>query len=89
MPTSAAGSSSNAWRARGKVARGLSNADPLPAGRITPSSSMDFAKSRQSNINDEEEAAFKKAAAHVPELTDEQLAALIRNGQFLEVDHDG
>ena len=54
-----------------------------------PSSSMDFAKSRQSNINDEEEAAFKKAAAHVPELTDEQLAALIRNGQFLEVDHDG
>lgn len=48
-----------------------------------------FAKSRQSNINAEEEAAFKKAAAHVLELTDEQLAALIRNGQFLEVDHDG
>nr|WP_093191976.1 type II toxin-antitoxin system RelE/ParE family toxin [Thiocapsa sp. KS1] len=48
-----------------------------------------LAKSRQSNIGKEEEAAFKKAATHVLELTDEQLAALIRNGQFLEVDHDG
>jgi hypothetical protein len=48
-----------------------------------------FAKSRQSNIGKEEEAAFKKAAPHVLELTDEQLAALIRNGQFVEVDHDG
>ncbi|WP_373507842.1 type II toxin-antitoxin system RelE/ParE family toxin [Thiocapsa sp.] len=48
-----------------------------------------FAKNQQSNIGDEEAAAFKKAAPHVLELTDEQLAALIRNGQFLEVDHDG
>ena len=47
-----------------------------------------FAKSQQANISDEEAAAFKKAARHVLELTDEQLAALIRNGQFSEVDDD-
>ena len=48
-----------------------------------------FAKSQQANMGDEEEAAFKKAARHVLELTDEQLAALIQNGQFSEVDEDG
>lgn len=48
-----------------------------------------FAKSHQANTSDEEEAAFKKAAPHVLELTDQQLATLIRNGQFSEVDdHD-
>jgi hypothetical protein len=47
-----------------------------------------FAKNRQANISDEEEAAFKKAARHVLELTDEQIAALIRNGQFSVVDDD-
>jgi hypothetical protein len=48
-----------------------------------------FAKSQQANIGDEEDAAFKKAARHVLELTDEQLTALIQNGQFSEVDDDG
>lgn len=48
-----------------------------------------FAKSQQANISDEEETAFKKAARHVLELTDEQLSALIQNGQFSEVEHDG
>ncbi|MCU0836901.1 MAG: type II toxin-antitoxin system RelE/ParE family toxin [Chromatiaceae bacterium] len=47
-----------------------------------------FAKNQQANISDEEEAAFRKAARHVLELTDEQIAALIRNGQFSEVDDD-
>ena len=48
-----------------------------------------FAKSQQANISDEEAAAFKKAARHVLELTDQQLATLIQNGQFSEVDDDG
>jgi len=48
-----------------------------------------FAKSQQANISDEEEAAFKKAARHVLDLTDEQLATLIQNGQFSEVENDG
>ena len=48
-----------------------------------------FAKSQQANISGEEEAAFKKAARHVLELTDEQLSALIQTGQFSEVEHDG
>lgn len=48
-----------------------------------------FAKNQQANISDEEEAAFKKAARHVLELTDEQLSALFRNGKFSEVEHDG
>ncbi|MBK1647300.1 addiction module toxin RelE [Rhabdochromatium marinum] len=45
-----------------------------------------FAKSQQANISDEEETAFKNAARHVLELTDEQLSALIQNGQFSEID---
>lgn len=48
-----------------------------------------FAKSQQANVSDEEVAAFKKAAQHVLEMTDEQLCALIQNGQFSEVEHDG
>jgi len=48
-----------------------------------------FAKSQQANISGEEEAAFKKAARHVLELTDEQLSALIQTGQFSEVEYDG
>ncbi|MBK1724997.1 type II toxin-antitoxin system RelE/ParE family toxin [Thiocystis violacea] len=48
-----------------------------------------FAKSQQANISDEEETAFKNAARHVLELTDEQLSALIQNGQFSEVEQDG
>lgn len=48
-----------------------------------------FAKSDQANISVAEEAAFKKAAHHILNLTDEQIAALIRNGQFWEVEnHD-
>jgi hypothetical protein len=48
-----------------------------------------FAKSDQANISAAEEAAFKKAAHHVLNLTDEQIATLIRNKQFWEVDgHD-
>jgi hypothetical protein len=48
-----------------------------------------FAKSQQANVSDEEVAAFKKAAQHVLKMTDEQLCALIQNGQFTEVEHDG
>ena len=48
-----------------------------------------FAKSQQANISSEEAAAFKKAARHVLELTDQQLATLIQNGQFSEVDDHG
>lgn len=47
-----------------------------------------FAKNQQANISDEEEAAFKKAAQHVLELTDEQLSALILNGQFSQFEHN-
>jgi hypothetical protein len=48
-----------------------------------------FAKSQQANVSDEEVAAFKKAAQHVLDMTDEQLCALIQNGQLTEVEHDG
>ena len=48
-----------------------------------------FAKSQQANVSDEEVAAFKKAAQHVLDITDEQLSTLIANGQFSEVEHDG
>jgi hypothetical protein len=48
-----------------------------------------FAKSDRDNIDDDEEAQFKRAAVHVLGLTDEQLAELISKGQFLEVHENG
>lgn len=48
-----------------------------------------FAKSGQANISEDEVAAFKKAARHILNLTDEQLAELIQNGQLSEVDDYG
>lgn len=48
-----------------------------------------FAKSQQADISDEEMLAFRKAARHILVLTDEQLTALIQQGQLTEVDdHD-
>ena len=46
-----------------------------------------FAKRDRENIDDDEEAMFKKAAVHVLGLSEEHLAALILKGQFSEV-HD-
>jgi hypothetical protein len=47
-----------------------------------------FAKSDRDNIEEDEEAEFKKAAAHVLALSEEHLAALVGKGHFFEVrDH--
>jgi len=46
-----------------------------------------FAKSDRENIDDDEEAGFKKAAVHVLGLSEKHLAELITKGQFSEV-HD-
>lgn len=48
-----------------------------------------FSKSDRDNIDDSEETQFKKAAAHVLGLTDQQLALLINKGQFSEVQENG
>lgn len=48
-----------------------------------------FAKSQQSNIGDDEKAAFKQAAQHILDLSEEHLAEMIRRGQFSEVEDDG
>lgn len=48
-----------------------------------------FAKSQQSNISDDEKAAFKQAAQHILDLSDEHLVEMIRKGQFSEVEDDG
>lgn len=48
-----------------------------------------FAKSQQSNISDEEKAAFKQAAQHILDLSEEHLVEMVRKGQFSEVDDDG
>ncbi|MBS8270884.1 type II toxin-antitoxin system RelE/ParE family toxin [Halomonas litopenaei] len=48
-----------------------------------------FAKSQQSNISDEEKAAFKQAAQHILDLSEEHLVEMIRKGQFSEVGDDG
>jgi hypothetical protein len=44
-----------------------------------------FPKSGRANITAEEEQAFKEAAEHVLSLTEQQIAELIRRGDFAEV----
>ena len=44
-----------------------------------------FAKSARANIRADEEKQFKQAAKYVLALTEEQLAALVRGGDFAEV----
>ena len=48
-----------------------------------------FAKNDQSNLEKHEEVQFRKAAAHVLTLSDEQIDKLIENGQFSEVNENG
>jgi hypothetical protein len=47
-----------------------------------------FAKSEQDNIDDDEEKQFKDAAKHVLALTEKQLMALVRKGDFVEVKYE-
>jgi hypothetical protein len=44
-----------------------------------------FSKSQRANIDENEKRQFKEAARHVLALTEEQLAALLKRGDFLEV----
>ena len=44
-----------------------------------------FAKSDRANIDDDEEKQFKEAARHVLQLTEKQIEALVKNGDFVEV----
>lgn len=44
-----------------------------------------FAKSARANIAPDEEREFKEAAKHVLALTEEQLAELVKGGDFVEV----
>jgi len=48
-----------------------------------------FAKNDRNNIDDGEEALFRKAAGYVLGLSDAQLAELIGKGQFSEVQENG
>lgn len=48
-----------------------------------------FAKSQQSNISNEEQAAFKQAAQHVLGLSEEHLNEMVRKGQFSGVEDNG
>lgn len=47
-----------------------------------------FAKNDRANVDRDEIDAFKKAARHVLELSDEQLSMLVANRQFVEVKDD-
>jgi len=44
-----------------------------------------FSKSERDNIKADEEKAFQEAAKHVLALTDKQMVALVKNGDFVEV----
>ena len=45
-----------------------------------------FAKSEQANIDDDEEAQFKKMAKELLSLSGAQMAVLVENGRFSEVE---
>ena len=45
-----------------------------------------FAKSERENIDADEEKQFKEAARHVLRLTEKQIAELIKEGDFVEID---
>jgi len=47
-----------------------------------------FSKSQRANIDAEEEKEFKEAAKYVLALTERQLSALVKNGDFVEVKAD-
>ena len=47
-----------------------------------------FAKSDRANIDDDEEKQFKEAARHVLQLTENQIEALVKNGDFVEVRYE-
>ena len=44
-----------------------------------------FSKSQRANIHDNEEAQFKEAARRILALTENQLAELLKRGDFVEV----
>lgn len=44
-----------------------------------------FAKSERANIDSDEERQFKAAARYVLQLTEKQIAELVRRGDFVEV----
>ena len=44
-----------------------------------------FAKSERANIDTDEEKQFKDAARHVLQLTEKQIAELLKEGDFVEV----
>jgi len=44
-----------------------------------------FSKSERDNIKADEVKAFQEAAKHVLALTDKQMVALVKNGDFVEV----
>jgi hypothetical protein len=47
-----------------------------------------FAKSRRSNISDDEQEQFKKAAKFVLALTEKQLGELLKRGDFVEIESE-
>nr|WP_230983257.1 type II toxin-antitoxin system RelE/ParE family toxin [Inquilinus limosus] len=48
-----------------------------------------FAKNERTNIDTDEEEAFKKAAKHVLGLSEKHLAELVERKQFVEIAGDG
>jgi hypothetical protein len=48
-----------------------------------------FAKKDRANIDDDELAAFRQLAKGYEALADKQIAALVKDGDFTEICHDG
>lgn len=88
MQTWVAGSSSSAWHGPGRASRAVFRTIVLYRATKRAFFVYGFAKNERDNIDDSEEAAFRKSAGYVLELSEEHLAALIGKGHFTEVrDH--
>lgn len=69
------------------LAAALSNSVLLEQGKESRAFLVfGFAKSEQANINDDEEAQFKKMAKELLVLSEEQMAVLIEKGRFSEIE---
>jgi hypothetical protein len=85
MPTWTAASSSSGSRGRRRGKSGGYRTITLFQQGERAVFMYGFAKSERDNIGNEEEKEFKEAAKHVLALTEKQLAALVREGDFVEV----
>jgi len=87
-PTLEVGSSNNGSPGQGREDRKATEPSSFFARGAKALFVYGFAKSQRANIDDNEEEQFKEAAKHVLALTENQVAELLKRGDFAEVKYN-